>query len=82
MRSQNGFFGVFFYRNTREAISMGGDFGLGAAASCSARLPLPNPSITDLDQAVELAFNHMSLADLRLFVKTLDHARHTVKPHG
>ena len=44
-------FGAFFFRVTSEAISIGGDFGLGETASCSARLPLPNPPITDLDQA-------------------------------
>lgn len=61
---------------------MGSDFRLGEAASCLTRLLLPNPSITDLDQAVEQAVDHLSLADLRALVKSLDHARFTVQPHG
>jgi len=41
---------------------MGGDFGLGEAASHSTRLPLPNPPITNLDQAVEHSIDHEAVA--------------------
>ena len=74
--------GVVIRQDSSETISIGGDFGLGGAASCLARRPLPYPAITDLDQAVEQPIDYIPLADLRPFSESLDDAGNSVEPHG
>jgi len=61
---------------------MGGELGLGEAASYSARLPLPNPPISDFDQAIQQPVDQMPLAHLRPFVESYDHAWNSVEPPG
>jgi hypothetical protein len=49
-------------RDSSGDISLGGNFVLGGSASCSTRLSLPHPTITDLDQAVEQTVDHEAVA--------------------
>ena len=50
--------GVVISQDSDEAISIGFGFGMGGVPFCSARLPLLNSPITDLDQAVKHSVDH------------------------
>ena len=65
MCSPNAVFGAFFSHDSSEAISMGGDFGLGGTVSGSVWFPLADDPVVDLDYPPQLATNLEPVADLR-----------------